>query len=115
SIPPLPSSTSRSARGAPGRAASCDRTKAAIISRGSWRYPSLHSRHIDDSAGGSGSLARAGEGGIDCPLLFTGIGESLRLQIEHRAIAAVQRHQLVVRAQFDDASVLEHADAIGVA
>ena len=41
--------------------------------------------------------------------------EALRLQIEHRPVAAAERHQLVVRAELDDAAVLEHADAIGVA
>jgi hypothetical protein len=51
---PLPSSISHNARSASGSAASCDSTNAATIRRGSWRYPSLHNRHIDDSAGGSG-------------------------------------------------------------
>ena len=41
--------------------------------------------------------------------------EALRLQVEHRAVAAAPRHQLVVRAELDDAPVLEHADAVGVA
>ena len=57
---PLPSSHSHSASSASGSAASCDNTNDATIRRGSWRYPSLHSRHIDDNAGGSGSISALG-------------------------------------------------------
>src|SRR5467141_3801996 len=108
---PLPSSISHRARSASGSAASCDSTKATTIRRGSWRYPSLHSRHIDDSAGGSGSIARfrSGEDVIRRALLLRDV-EALRLQIEHRSIAPRERHQLVVRAEFDDPAVLHHAD-----
>src|SRR5947209_7028597 len=40
--------------------------------------------------------------------------EARRLQLEHRAVAAAGRHQLVVRAELDHPAVLEHADAVGV-
>src|ERR1019366_5053170 len=114
---PLPSSISHKARNASGSAANCDSPNAAAIKRGSWRYPSLHNRHIDDSAGGSGSMARSrsGENVIRRALLAVRGVEALRLQIEHRPIAPAMRHQLVVRAELDDPAVLEHADAIGLA
>src|ERR1700736_1917987 len=114
---PLPSSMSHKARSASGSAASCDSTNATNIKRGSWRYPSLHNRHIDDSAGGSGSIARSrsGEDVIRRALLVVRNVESLRLQIEHGPIAPDERHQLVVRAELDDPAVLEHADTIGMA
>src|SRR5882672_10176546 len=114
SITPFPRSMSHRASSASGSAASWDSTNAASISRGSWRYPSLHNRHIDESAGGSASAARSGEDVIRGPLLFACDVEALGLQVEHRAIAAVQCHQLVVRAELDDTALLEHADAIGV-
>src|SRR5262249_12035495 len=109
---PLPSSISQSAMSASGSAASCDRTNAAIISRGSSGHRTLHSRHIDDSAGGSvskRSAARAvsGEDVIDLPLLVLHRDEPLRLEIEHRAVASAEGHQLVVRAELDDLPVLE--------
>src|SRR5713101_8682868 len=116
---PLPSSISHNARSASGSAASCDSASAATIKRGSWRYPSLHNRHIDDSAGGSGSIApgarsRSGEDVIRGALLLRDV-EALRLHIEHCPVAPGERHQLIVRAQLDDPAVLEHADAIGMA
>ena len=49
------------------------------------------------------------------PSSSSAAAETLRLQIEHRAIAPAERHQLVVRAELDDPAVLEHADAIGMA
>src|SRR6267143_3015428 len=114
---PLPSSVSHNARSASGSAASCDNPSAAIIKRRSWRYPSLHNRHIDDSGGGSGSIARSrsGEDVIRLALLVVRDVEALRLQIEHRPIAPAERHQLVVRTEFDDPTVLEHADTIRMA
>ena len=42
--------------GEPGKAANCERTKDTIISRRSCRYPSLHSRHMDASVFGRGSM-----------------------------------------------------------
>src|ERR1700693_2448325 len=81
------------------------------------RSPSWHTRHIDDSAGGSGSIARSrsGEDVIRRALLVARDVEALRLQIEHRTIAPGERHQLVVRAELDHPAVLQHADTIGVA
>src|SRR5688572_11982461 len=112
---PFPSSMSQRAIRASGSAASCDKPNAASINRGSCRYPSLHSRHIDDSAGGR---SPAGEGLVEDvirhALVFLG-GESFGLEIEHRAVAAAQRHELVVRTELDHASMLEHADAVGMA
>src|SRR5436309_5278779 len=119
---PLPSSISHKARSASGSAASCARTNAATIKRGSWRYPSLHNRHIDDSAGGSGSIvpgvpgarSRSGEDFIRSTQFVFREDEALRLQIEHRQVAPGERHQLVVRAELDHPAVLEHADTIGM-
>src|SRR5258708_17965016 len=107
-------SISKKARSASGGAASCDSTKATTIRRGSWRSPSLHSRHIDDSAGGSGSIARSrlGEDVIRRALLLARNAEALRLQIEHGPIPSGERHQLVMRAELDHPAVLQHADAI---
>src|SRR3954469_3940125 len=110
-ISPLPSSISHKASSASGNAASCDSTKDATIRRGSCRYPSLHSRHIDDRAGGSGPIACSGEDVIRGPCVLS---EPLRLEIEHRLVAAAKRHQLVVRSELDDAALLENANAIGV-
>src|SRR5881392_4218542 len=114
---PTPSSISHNTKSASGSAASCDSPNAPSIRRGSWRYPSLHNRHIDDRAGGSGPMARSrsGEDVIRCVLLVVRDVEALRLQAEHRPIAPGQRHQLVVCAELDDPAALEHADAIGVA
>src|SRR6202167_5859886 len=118
---PLPSNASHKPSRASGSAASCDKTNDTTIRRGSWRYPSLHSRHIDDSAGGSGSIACSGEDVIGGALLLAldvnplGIQvKPLRLQIEHRPVAPGERHQLVVRAELDDLAMLEHADTIGM-
>src|SRR5262245_4538479 len=118
---PLPSSANHTAMSASGNAESCDSTKATSMRRGSWRYPSLHSRHIDDSIGGSRSKRVSGAGTAVSAkdvirrsiFVFSGV-ETLRLQFEHRSIAPALRHQLVVRTELDDASVLEHADPIGV-
>src|ERR1700675_2360658 len=114
---PLPSSISHKASSASGSAASCESTNATTIKRGSWRYPSLHSRHIDDSAGGSGSIARSRlrEDVIRRALLFVRNAETLRLQIEHGPVAPRERHEFLMRAVLDDPAVLEHADTIGVA
>src|SRR5271156_6512231 len=113
---PLPSSASHKASSATGSAASCDKTNDTTIRRGSWRHPSLHSRHMDDSAGGSGSSSGEGSGeGLIGGALLLGEMEALRLQVEHGPVAAPQRHQLLVRAQLDDPAVLQHADTVGMA
>src|ERR1700682_2557245 len=122
SITPLPSNISHSASSASGSAASCDNTKAQTIRRGSWRYPSLQSRHMDRNAGGSGSIvpvvpgARflSGEEVVPRTLLFRNV-EALRLKIQHCSIAPAESHQLVMRAELDDPAVLEHTDAISMA
>src|SRR6266545_1485379 len=105
---PRPSSMSQSASSASGSADSCDNTNATSISRGSWRYPSLQSRHIEESAGGSST-----EDVIGSALLV--LSEALCLQVEHRPIAAPFGDQLVVGSEFDDPAPFEHADAVGVA
>src|SRR5471030_2728984 len=117
---PSPSSFSQTAISESGSADSSESPNATSIRLGSWRYPSLHSRHIDEMAGGSGSSGAAldtvsAEDVIARALLVFGRVEALRLQIEHRLVASAERHQLVVRAEFDDASALEDADAIGLA
>src|SRR5207245_6178033 len=125
---PLPRSISHNARSASGSAAICDNTNATSINRGSWRYPSLHNRHIDERAGGSGSIfsgvrdfagvpdarLRSGEDVIRRALLLRDV-KALRLQIEHRPVAPAERHQLFVRAEFDNPAVLKDADAISMA
>src|SRR5947208_496295 len=71
---------------------------------------------MEESAGGSGSMAagRSGEDVIGFALLFRNV-EALRLQVKHGAVAAAERHQLVMGAELDHAAVLEHADAVGMA
>src|SRR4051812_7461805 len=112
---PLPSSISQSASNASGSAASCDSTNAATMRRGSCRYPSLHRRHIDDSAGGSGPGPAAWSAEDVIGRARFVLGETLRLQVEHRAVSAAERDQLVVRAELDDAAALEHADTVRMA
>src|SRR6267378_2857455 len=115
---PRPNSISHNASRASGSAASCDSPNAASMRRGSWRYPSLHSRHIEDNAGGSGSiiptLSRSGEDVIGCALLVGDV-ETLGLHVEHGPVAPAQRHQLVMRAQLDDPAMFEDANPVGMA
>src|SRR6185295_9110140 len=114
---PLPSSISHRASSASGSTASCESPNAATISRGSCRYPSLHNRHIEEIAGGSGSIPCSagflGEDVISDSLLFRRL-EPLCLQIEHGSIAAAQRHQLVVRAELDHTSLFQDANSVGL-
>src|SRR5215467_12284475 len=49
--------------------------------------------------------------GFDIDRLLT---EARRLQIEHGAVAASPRHQLIVRAELDNPSALEDADPVRV-
>src|SRR5262249_330058 len=100
---PLPSSISNKARTASGSAASWDRTGDANIIRGSCWYPSLHSRHMEDSAGGSGAIPwpRLGEDVIRLAFLVGWNTEALGLQIEHRSVAPAKRNQLVVCTELD--------------
>src|SRR5215210_7017824 len=107
---PLPSSASHQAINASGSAASNASTNAASMRPGSWRYPSLHSRHMDGNAGGRPS----GEDVIDDSLLVLR-REALGLEIEHRPVAAAERHQLLMGAELDHPAVLQHTDAVGMA
>src|SRR3990172_57941 len=114
---PLPSSISHRASNASGSTASCDNTNAASISRGSWRYPSLQRRHIDDSAGGSGSIGASRTASAEDVIghaLLALDGEALRLAGEHRAVAACLLHHLGLRPERDDAARFDHADLVGV-
>src|SRR5215210_5113274 len=118
---PLPSSASHQAINASGNAASNTRTNAASMRPGSWRYPSLHSRHMDGSAGGKPSPCAtapwrelSGEDVIDGSLLVLR-REALGLEIEHRPVAAAERHQLLMGAELDHPAVLQHTDAVGMA
>src|SRR5215813_12987546 len=116
---PLPRSISHSAMSASGSAATSARMNDTSINRGSCRYPSLHSLHIEESAGGSGSigatltLTASSEDVIDHPF-FAFFNESFGLEIEHRSVATVPRHELEVRTDFDHAPVFEDANAIGM-
>src|SRR6516164_1446263 len=111
---PFPSNISHNARSASGSAASCDRTSDANIICGSCRYPSLHNRHMEESAGGSGSIAwpRLGEDVIPRALLVHRFTKAFRLQIEHRSVARPERHQLVVCADLNYATMFEYADPV---
>src|SRR5215472_14444654 len=114
---PLPSSISQNASSASGSAASCDSTSDANINSGSCRYPSLHSRHMEESAGGNGSIVcpRLGEDVIRQAFLFRRGDETLRLQIKHSSVAPAKCHQLVVCAELNHASMFKHANAVGMA
>src|SRR5262245_31358086 len=120
-ITPSPSSFSHNASSASGSAARSDSTNAASISDGSCRYPSLHRRHIDENAGGSGPMgadaaaSASGKDVIGLAFRVLGFGKSLGLHLEHRPVSPIARDELVVRAQLDHPAVLEHADPIGVA
>src|SRR6476660_4348666 len=46
-------------------------------------------------------------------LLVRWYTKALRLQVEHRAVAAAEGHELVVRPELDDLAVLQYADAVG--
>src|SRR5262245_28498231 len=116
---PSPSNFSQSAMRASGSADNSASTNDATIIPGSWRYPSTHSRHIDESAGGNRSARSrsmaSGEDVIGLAFLVFRCAESLRLQVEHRSILAAAGHQLVMCAELCDASAFNHTDAVGVA
>src|SRR5437867_11197010 len=111
---PSPSSLSHSASSASGTAESSASRNAQSISPGSWRYPSLHSRHMDERAGGSGEIDGAPASGnaledvIGFPFLVLRRVEPLRLQVEHGPIATAPGHQLAVRPKLHHAPVLHH-------
>src|SRR6185437_10050595 len=118
---PSPSSLNQTASSASGTAATRASTKATPISVGSYRKPSKHSRHIDRSAGGSGSTgsrpAASGED-IEGHLLLAFLGgpggEPLRLQREHPPVPSAQRHQLLVAAKLDNGAVGDDRDPVDV-
>src|SRR5205085_7847160 len=56
-------------------------------------------------------MARSGEDVIRRALRLAA-GESLRLQVEHRAVAAAQRHELVVCTELDHAAMFQNTDAV---
>src|SRR5215470_11600266 len=62
------------------------------------------------NAGGMSSVE-----GIEVRFPTVVVAEARGLQLEHRAVAAAQRHQLVVTAELDHPAVLQDADAIRVA
>src|SRR6516162_5531721 len=113
---PLPSSISHKARSASGSAAIWDSASDANIIRGSCRNPNLHSRHMEESAGGSGAIAwpRLGEDVIRRALLVGWNTEALCLQIEHRSVALATRHELVVCAGLNHTAMFEDANAVGM-
>src|SRR5215469_5424098 len=110
SIRPSPSSLSQTASSASGSADTKASTNETPMSEGSQRKPSRHSRHIEDSAGGSlsgtaaGGTAVSGED-IETQLFLAFLRragcEPLRLQGEHRPVTTALRHQLVVTAQLE--------------
>src|SRR5262249_9092525 len=75
---PSPSRMNQKAKSAAGGAASSARQNEARSMPGSWRKPSLHSRHIDERAGGksSGTAGRGllGKDVIGLSLLVLGGG-----------------------------------------
>src|SRR5215469_3117117 len=115
SISPWPSSANQNASSASGSAATSVRAKETPISAGSNWKPRRHSRHIDESAGGSRSSSGEDiEGHLFLAFLGRALGEPLRLQREHRPVAAAQFHQLVVAAELDDGPVLHDRDPVDV-
>src|ERR1700720_4545420 len=66
-------------------------------------------------AGVPGAFFRSGEDVIRFALLVVRDVKTLRLEIEHRAIASAKSDQLVVGAKLDDSAPLKYADTIGVA
>src|SRR5258705_2809975 len=73
---------------------------------------------MDDSAGGNASGSVLREDVIAEPFLL-GVfrqarGEPFRLQIEHGAVAAAERDELIVAAQLHDPALLQHTDAVGL-
>src|SRR4030095_10463878 len=104
-------SLNQRASSASGTAAIKDSPNAHVMSVGSYRNPSRQSRHIDGSDAGRSSFL--GEDVMRHALLVGRLAEALRLQVEHRAIPATQRHELIVAPKLDDPAVLQHADAVG--
>src|SRR5262245_22651717 len=66
------------------------------------------------NASGPGACGDLSEDVIGLSLLVLGRGEAFCLKIEHRTVAAALRHQLFMRAQFDDLAVFEYANTVGM-
>src|SRR5579871_140673 len=118
-LPPrMPSlrSLNHKASSASGSAAARARKNEARIMPGSWRYPNLHSRHIEDNAGGSSSCAATrgglGEEIIGLALLIFSGGEAVRLQIKHGAVTPPFGHQLLMGAELNHLALFQHADSV---
>src|SRR5215213_9742578 len=88
------SSFSPRANRASGRAAPTVVTKATTMSSGSAWYPSRSDRHSATRVDGIGTSAEGDD--ILVLLLFA---EARRLEVEHRAVAPAESHELVVRAE----------------
>src|ERR1700761_3663705 len=71
---------------------------------------------MEERAGGSGARSATGSGErvIGHSLLFRKM-ETLGLQVEHGAVAAIQGHEFIMRSQLHHPALFEHADAIGLA
>src|SRR5512138_2337686 len=106
-------SLNQSASSASGIAATSASANDQSINVGSYSSPSRHSRHMDGSAAGRSSLLA--EDVMRHALLVRRLAEALGLQVEHRAIAATERNELIMRPELDDLSVLQHADPVGQA
>src|SRR5213592_272715 len=107
---PSARSLNQRARSASGSAAASARPNDTLKSNGAAAYPRLSARHMAGTAGGRSSVE-----GIEGRSGLGVVAEPRRLQLEHRAIAAACRHQLLVRAELDHLAARQHADAIGVA
>src|SRR4051812_34677023 len=104
---PSPRTLNHTARRASGSAATSDRMNATSINRGSCWYPSLHSRHIERSAGGrSWSVDGESSEDIEDHLLLAFFGptddETAAPQIEHGVGASPRRQPLPVRSPLHD-------------
>src|SRR5262245_60690849 len=136
SMAPLPRRLIHSASRASGRAAARPRPNDPSIRPGSACQPSTSIRHMAAVAGGSSASGRApvrsrkeltahllrrvvepvGRLAVLtlAPAVVT-VAEPAGLELEHRAVAAAPGHELVVAAQLDHPTGLQHTDAVGVA
>src|SRR5688500_3366397 len=82
--------------------------------RGSARYASFSACQSALRTPGTSLSSRLGICNVEHLLGFLDV-EARCLQLEHRLVSPAGRHELVMGAELDDASVLQHADAIRVA
>src|SRR5262245_9061751 len=85
--------------------------RAPLAARSSARSPSI-AAHIARSLAPTRSVSESRQDVIRFPFFVFARVEPLRLQIEHRLVAAALRHHLVVCPQLAHLAVLEHADAV---